>query len=72
MPHLFMIFVVGTVLMRSAGCAINDYADRSFDPHVERTKSGPSRGAHHALEALILFAVLSLDRAGAGPAAESR
>src|SRR5271167_2907296 len=39
--HLFIIFVVGTVLMRSAGCAINDYADRSFDPHVERTKEGP-------------------------------
>ena len=37
-PHLFVIFVAGTVLMRSAGCAINDYADRSFDPHVDRTK----------------------------------
>ena len=39
--HLFVIFVAGTVLMRSAGCAINDYADRSFDPHVERTRERP-------------------------------
>jgi len=38
--RLFSIFVAGTVLMRSAGCAINDYADRSFDPHVKRTRSG--------------------------------
>src|SRR5260221_7203617 len=35
------IFVVGTFLMRSAGCAINDYADRDFDPHVERTRRRP-------------------------------
>ena len=33
-PRIFIIFVTGTVLMRSAGCAVNDYADRSFDPHV--------------------------------------
>ena len=46
-PHIFIIFVVGTVLMRSAGCAINDYADRSFDPHVARTKrSAPGGRAH--------------------------
>jgi 4-hydroxybenzoate polyprenyltransferase len=38
---IVIIFVVGTVLMRSAGCAVNDYADRDFDPHVERTKSRP-------------------------------
>src|SRR6202044_1524197 len=37
-PQIFLIFVIGTVLMRSAGCAINDYADRSFDPHVEPTR----------------------------------
>jgi len=37
----FLIFFVGTVLMRSAGCAINDYADRNFDPHVERTRLRP-------------------------------
>jgi 4-hydroxybenzoate polyprenyltransferase len=60
-PHLFIIFVLGTMLMRSAGCAINDYADRSFDPHVERTKERPlAAGRISTLEALILFAVLSL------------
>src|SRR5271157_5304998 len=60
-PRIFVIFVVGTVLMRSAGCAINDYADRSFDPHVERTKGRPlAAGRISTLEALILFAVLSL------------
>src|SRR6185436_3428642 len=37
----FLIFFVGTVLMRSAGCAINDYADRGFDAHVERTRNRP-------------------------------
>jgi 4-hydroxybenzoate polyprenyltransferase len=40
-PRTFIIFVAGTVLMRSAGCAINDYADRSFDPRVARTKDRP-------------------------------
>ncbi len=60
-PHLFVIFVAGTVLMRSAGCAINDYADRSFDPHVERTRQRPlAAGRISTVEALILFAVLSL------------
>src|SRR5277367_5863674 len=60
-PRIFLIFVVGTVLMRSAGCAINDYADRSFDPHVARTKDRPlAAGRISTLEALVLFAVLSL------------
>jgi 4-hydroxybenzoate polyprenyltransferase len=60
-PHLLVIFVTGTVLMRSAGCAVNDYADRSFDPHVERTKQRPlAAGRISTVEALILFAVLSL------------
>jgi 4-hydroxybenzoate polyprenyltransferase len=59
--RLFVIFVVGTVLMRCAGCAINDYADRSFDPHVERTKERPlAAGRISPLEALVLFAALSL------------
>jgi 4-hydroxybenzoate polyprenyltransferase len=42
-PHwmIVWIFVLGTALMRSAGCVINDYADRDFDPHVERTKARP-------------------------------
>src|SRR5271167_4140118 len=60
-PHLFIIFVVGTVLMRSAGCAINDYADRSFDPHVTRTRDRPlAAGRISTLEALVLFAILAL------------
>ena len=59
--RLFIIFVVGTVLMRSAGCAINDYADRSFDPRVERTKNRPlAAGRITTVEALLLFAALSL------------
>ncbi len=59
--RLFVIFVLGTVLMRSAGCAINDYADRSFDPQVERTKDRPvAAGRLSAIEALLLFAGLSL------------
>ena len=60
-PRIFTIFVVGTVLMRSAGCAINDYADRSFDPHVARTRERPlAAGRISTLEALVLFAVLSM------------
>src|ERR1700685_2869590 len=60
-PRLFLIFVAGTVIMRSAGCAINDYADRSFDPHVARTKERPlAAGRITTVEALILFAALSL------------
>src|ERR1700678_997604 len=59
--RLFIIFVAGTVLMRSAGCVVNDYADRSFDGHVERTKDRPlAAGRISALEALLLFAVLSM------------
>jgi 4-hydroxybenzoate polyprenyltransferase len=60
-PHLFLIFVAGTVLMRSAGCAVNDYADRSFDPHVARTQTRPlAQGRISTTEALLLFAVLAL------------
>jgi len=60
-PRLFLIFVVGTVLMRSAGCAINDYADRRFDPRVERTRGRPlAAGRITPVEALLLFAALSL------------
>jgi 4-hydroxybenzoate polyprenyltransferase len=40
-PQLVIIFVMGTLLMRSAGCAVNDYADRDFDGHVERTRGRP-------------------------------
>ncbi|WP_287651856.1 4-hydroxybenzoate octaprenyltransferase [Accumulibacter sp.] len=53
------IFVLGTVLMRSAGCVINDLADRDFDPHVSRTRDRPlAAGKVSAREALMLFAVL--------------
>ena len=53
------IFVLGTVLMRSAGCVINDLADRNFDPYVERTKERPlASGRVSTSEALILFLVL--------------
>ena len=55
------IFIMGTVLMRSAGCAINDYADRDFDKHVERTKERPlTSGKVTTREALWLFAALCL------------
>ena len=55
------IFVLGTLLMRSAGCAINDYADRDFDPHVERTAGRPlARREIAPWEALALAAALAL------------
>ena len=55
------IFVIGTVLMRSAGCVINDYADRWLDPNVERTRQRPlATGAVSGREALAVFAVLML------------
>ncbi len=55
------IFLLGTVLMRSAGCVMNDYADRRFDPHVERTRARPlATGEVSGKEALLLAAVLSL------------
>ncbi len=58
---IVVIFTLGTVLMRSAGCAINDYADRRFDPHVARTRERPlAAGRVTPLEALALFALLAL------------
>jgi 4-hydroxybenzoate polyprenyltransferase len=55
------IFMLGTVLMRSAGCVMNDYADRKFDAHVERTRSRPlATGEVSPREALVLAGVLSL------------
>ena len=39
-PHIVLIMIIGVFVMRSAGCVINDFADRNFDPHVERTKTG--------------------------------
>jgi 4-hydroxybenzoate polyprenyltransferase len=57
---ILLIFVVGTLLMRSAGCAINDYADRAFDPHVERTRKRPlAAGEILPREALAVAAALA-------------
>ncbi len=58
---LIVIFSLGTLLMRSAGCAINDYADRDFDLHVERTKNRPlTSGKISTKEALAVAGVLAL------------
>lgn len=58
---ILLIFVAGVFLMRSAGCVINDYADRHIDAHVERTQSRPfATGAVTEKEALGLFATLCL------------
>lgn len=59
--QIFWIFFVGTFLMRSAGCAINDWADRDFDKHVKRTKERPlTAGLIASWEALAIAAVLAL------------
>jgi 4-hydroxybenzoate polyprenyltransferase len=59
--HLLLVFVLGTVLMRSAGCCINDVADREFDRHVKRTAGRPvTRGAVSVKQALGVGAVLAL------------
>lgn len=64
-PLVLTVFCLGTVLMRSAGCVINDYADRGFDPHVERTKLRPiAAGKVAPKEALALFVGLSLSAFG--------
>jgi 4-hydroxybenzoate polyprenyltransferase len=58
---LVVIFSLGTLLMRSAGCAVNDFADRDFDLHVERTKNRPlTSGKISAKEALAVAGVLAL------------
>jgi len=59
--HLVAVFTLGTILMRSAGCCINDVADREFDKHVKRTAQRPvTRGAVSTREALAVGAVLAL------------
>ena len=59
--HLLLVFTLGTILMRSAGCCINDVADRDFDRHVKRTAQRPvTTGAVSVKEALGLGAVLAL------------
>ena len=58
---LFVVFVLGVFVMRSAGCVLNDYVDRRIDPYVERTRSRPiASGAVAPWEALVLFLALSL------------
>jgi len=58
---LFVVFVVGVFVMRSAGCVLNDFVDRKIDPYVERTRTRPiASGAVAPLEALVLFMALSL------------
>jgi len=59
--HLLAVFTLGTILMRSAGCCLNDVADREFDKHVKRTAQRPvTRGALSVKEALWFGAVLAL------------
>ncbi len=63
--HLLAVFTLGTVLMRSAGCCVNDVADREFDKHVKRTAQRPvTSGAVSTREALVLGAVLALTAFG--------
>jgi 4-hydroxybenzoate polyprenyltransferase len=60
-PKILLIFVVGTFLMRSAGCAMNDYADRNFDLHVQRTQGRPvTSGKISGKEAVLIAALLAL------------
>ncbi|HZY17044.1 MAG TPA: 4-hydroxybenzoate octaprenyltransferase [Ramlibacter sp.] len=59
--HLLAVFTLGTILMRSAGCCVNDVADRDFDRHVKRTAQRPvTSGKVSAREALLVGAVLAL------------
>ncbi len=59
--HLLAVFTLGTILMRSAGCAVNDVADRDFDKHVKRTAQRPvTSGQISVKEALLVGAVLAL------------
>jgi 4-hydroxybenzoate polyprenyltransferase len=59
--HLLLVFILGTILMRSAGCCLNDVADRDFDRHVKRTAGRPvTRGVVSVKEALWLGAALAL------------
>jgi len=60
-PLVLAVFVFGTVLMRSAGCALNDYADRNIDAHVRRTRERPlAAGKVAPWEALLVFVLLAL------------
>ncbi len=60
-PRIVLIMIIGVFVMRSAGCVINDFADRNFDPHVERTKDRPLATKEVSVrEALTLFVCLCL------------
>jgi len=60
-PSLFVVFMLGVFVMRSAGCVLNDYVDRKIDPYVERTRTRPiASGVVAPNEALILFLALAL------------
>ena len=59
--HVLVVFIIGTVILRSAGCIINDYADRNIDSHVERTKDRPlATGQINVRDAIKLFIMLML------------
>src|SRR3979411_1665128 len=58
-PKVLIVFVLGVIVMRAAGCVINDFADRNIDPHVRRTRDRPLAARRVSpVEALVLFAVL--------------
>jgi 4-hydroxybenzoate polyprenyltransferase len=58
---ILFIFILGVILMRSAGCVMNDLADQSFDPYVKRTQTRPlAKGTINTTEAIVLMVVLSL------------
>jgi len=60
-PYITLVFILGVFIMRSAGCVINDYADRELDPHVARTRARPLAAGHVTPnEALLLFLALCL------------
>lgn len=60
-PGIFVVFMLGVVVMRSAGCVLNDFADRNIDPYVERTRTRPiASGRVAPMEALTLFVALGL------------
>jgi 4-hydroxybenzoate polyprenyltransferase len=64
-PGIFVVFILGVVIMRSAGCVLNDFADRNIDPYVERTRGRPiASGAVAPAEALTLFVALALIAVG--------
>lgn len=64
-PGVFVVFIFGVVIMRSAGCVLNDFADRNIDPYVERTRTRPiASGKVAPMEALTLFVALALIAVG--------